>query len=46
MVEILWHRRETMRPTENTNLDLSLREEPVYSPRNPVFPEKAKIGVL
>ena len=31
MVGILWHRRETRRQTENTNLDLQLRKELVYS---------------
>ena len=31
MVEIRWHRRETRRPTENTNIDLQHREEPGYS---------------
>ena len=33
MVKLLWHRRETRRQTENTNLDLRPREEPVYSPK-------------
>lgn len=31
MVEILWHRRETRRQTENTNIDLQLGEDAVYS---------------
>ena len=31
MVIILWHRRETRRLTENTNLDLYHREAPAYS---------------
>ena len=30
-VEILWHRRETRRQTEKTNLDLTLRKELIYS---------------
>jgi hypothetical protein len=30
-VEIVWHRRETRRQTEKTNLNLSYREKPVYS---------------
>ena len=25
MIEILWHRRETRRPTENTNIDLRVQ---------------------
>jgi hypothetical protein len=32
MVEILWHRRETRRPTENTNFNLPAGKAPVYSP--------------
>lgn len=32
MVEILWHRRETRRQTENTNFNLQHSEEPAYSP--------------
>ena len=31
MDEILWHRRETRRQTEKTNLDLNSRD-PIYSP--------------
>ena len=31
MVEILWHRRETRRQTEKTNLGLYLREKLIYS---------------
>jgi hypothetical protein len=31
MVEILWHRRETRRQTENTNVNLERWEEPIYS---------------
>ena len=31
MDEILWHRRETRRQTENTNIGLQHRESPVYS---------------
>ena len=31
MGEILWHRRETRRPTENTNFALQSGERPVYS---------------
>ena len=31
MDEILWHRRETRRLTENTNVILSLEESPGYS---------------
>jgi len=31
MGEILWHRRETRRQTEKTNLALQLGERPVYS---------------
>jgi hypothetical protein len=31
MEEILWHRRESRRPTENTNLFLSPEESPAYS---------------
>ena len=31
MAEILWHRRETRRQTENTNFGLKHRESPVYS---------------
>jgi len=32
MVEILWHRRETRRLTEKTNLDLYARKGLIYSP--------------
>ena len=31
MVKILWHRRETRRQTEKTNLNLKHRKKPVYS---------------
>ena len=31
MAEILWHRRETRRQTEKTNVSLKPREAPVYS---------------
>ena len=31
MDEILWHRRESRRPTEKTNIVLELRETPAYS---------------
>jgi hypothetical protein len=31
MVEILWHRRETWRQTEKTNLDLYSRKRLIYS---------------
>jgi hypothetical protein len=31
MEEILWHRRETRRQTEKTNLLLQFPESPVYS---------------
>jgi hypothetical protein len=31
MVEIMWHRRETRRQTENTNVNLEHQEEPIYS---------------
>jgi hypothetical protein len=31
MVEILWHRRETRRQTEKTNLDLYSRKRLIYS---------------
>ncbi len=37
MVEILWHRRETRRQTEKTNIDLYLREKLIYSPNNVRF---------
>lgn len=33
MDKILWHRRETRRQTEKTNLILRLGEYPVYSKR-------------
>jgi hypothetical protein len=32
MAEILWHRRETRRQTENTNICLNGGEAPAYSP--------------
>jgi hypothetical protein len=32
MAEILWHRRETRRPTENTNFGLNGGKDPAYSP--------------
>jgi hypothetical protein len=32
MTEILWHRRETRRPTENTNFCLPVGKNPAYSP--------------
>ena len=32
MVEILWHRRETRRQTENTNFDLNSKDL-TYSPK-------------
>ncbi len=32
MAEILWHRRETRRLTENTNFGLTVGKEPAYSP--------------
>jgi len=31
MAEILWHRRETRRQTEKTNVSLKPWEAPVYS---------------
>ena len=31
MDEIMWHRRESRRPTENTNVILESWESPVYS---------------
>ena len=31
MDEILWHRRESRRQTENTNIVLTLWEPPAYS---------------
>ena len=31
MDEIMWHRRESRRQTENTNVVLESREPPVYS---------------
>jgi len=31
MLEVLWHRRETKRLKEKTNLNLQYREKPVYS---------------
>ena len=37
MDEILWHRRETRRLTENTNVILSLEESPGYSNINSSF---------
>ncbi len=37
MVEILWHRRETRRQTENTNIDLQLGEDAVYSTNSSNF---------
>ena len=33
MDEIMWHRRESRRQTENTNVILQSRESPVYSQR-------------
>ena len=41
-VEIVWHRRETRRQTENTNLDLQPRKELVYSTNPTVMPKCAK----
>ena len=35
-VEIVWHRRETRRLTEETNVNLYHSENPVYSPKAPV----------
>ena len=35
MGEILWHRRETRRKTENTNVALRSGECPVYSKKKP-----------
>jgi hypothetical protein len=32
MAEILWHRRETRRQTENTNFGLNGGKAPAYSP--------------
>ena len=32
MVEVLWHRRETRRPTENTNLDLRSKDSKILAP--------------
>ena len=32
MAEIMWHRRETRRQTENTNFTLSGGKNPSYSP--------------
>ena len=32
MAEILWHRRETRRQTENTNVSLTDGKDPAYSP--------------
>jgi len=32
MAEIMWHRRETRRQTENTNISLTDGEDPAYSP--------------
>ena len=32
MAEILWHRRETRRPTENTHFCLNGGKAPAYSP--------------
>jgi hypothetical protein len=31
MAEIMWHRRETRRQTENTNINLEHWERPIYS---------------
>ena len=36
MAEILWHRRETRRQTEKTNICLNGGKAPVYSPGSPV----------
>jgi hypothetical protein len=33
MVKMMWHRWETRRQTEKTNIDLQHREEPAYSTR-------------
>jgi hypothetical protein len=35
MGEILWHRRETRRKTEKTNVALRFGECPIYSKRKP-----------
>ena len=32
MAEIMWHRRETRRPRENTNVSLTDGKDPAYSP--------------
>ena len=32
MVEILWHRRETRRQTENTNVDLPSKDSKLLAP--------------
>ncbi len=32
MAEIMWHRRETRRQTENTNISLTDGKNPAYSP--------------
>ena len=39
MGEIAWHRRETRRQTENTNISLSGGKNPAYSPTT-VFPRR------
>ena len=41
--EIVWHRRETRRQTEKTNLTLQLGERPIYS--KPCLPRYARCAV-
>ena len=44
MGEILWHRRETRRQTEKTNLTLTSGESPVYSKKPTVRDERGACG--
>ena len=44
MGEILWHRRETRRQTEKTNLTLKPGESPVYSKNPTVRDERGACG--
>ena len=41
---ILWHRRETRRQTENTNITLKPGESPIYSKNSTVRDERGAWG--
>jgi hypothetical protein len=44
MEKILWHRRESRRKTEKTNIFLQPREAPAYSKSSGVLTENPRVG--